>query len=467
MKLIKGAVLRRQDYLTLSYRWGNVQPFMLTEQNIRHCQQGIAITELPRTFRNAIWLTRKLGFKYLWIDAVCMKQLNPSEWARESPRMAYIFGKSLLTIAASDAEHCDAGFFYLRSPLETTSCSFAANDGHQFDLHVPCIQESTSASHLDKRGWVFQERLLAPRTVHFLKSRIRLEDRKGFSCEVHAKGNCRSLSEYMAPKKWLYSLLDSERIRHFDGTPADARLRAWSQIVADYSETELTNSKDKLPALAGLTTGMLTRGNMGYSYGLWIKSMPQDLIWKASQPGRRVAGRAPSWSWASIEGAKIRNDYGLTYRAMTEYASVVRYPADTGPMGASEGSVDVEKRVLGIQTYTLQSTAIPPEVAGNRWSIRLQGNDTRAHLYPDFDLRCLNRELDFVCALMKSGRRGMDRLEDVATMECLVLSRRTKVTGTCEDNFERVGYAVMHGPPVVDSTVRLFQQEEEKVLLIS
>ena len=268
----------------------------------------------------------------------------------------------------------------------------------------------------------------------------------------------------MRPKKLLYSSLEAERPKIFVGAQSDVMMRAWSEIVADYSETELTSPKDRLPALAGLTSKLSSWVNKGYSFGLWIDFMPQDLIWKARQPGRRMSDRAPSWSWASIEGTRVSNDYGLTYRDMTEHASMVRYPANTGPMGAFKAAIGLQNQVVGIETHTIPSTAIPPGATGKRWSLRLQGNDTRLRLLPDFDLRTLNQGLKLICALMRSGRRGVDNLDDLATVECLVLSRRAE--GTLKDSYERVGHAMMHGQ-LADRIVSMFQQEEKKTLFIS
>jgi hypothetical protein len=55
-------------YFTLSHCWGG-QQFLpkLTKQTEQRFSKEIAVDELPKTFRQAVELTRSLGVRYLWI----------------------------------------------------------------------------------------------------------------------------------------------------------------------------------------------------------------------------------------------------------------------------------------------------------------------------------------------------------------------------------------------------------------
>lgn len=61
-------------YTILSHCWGGISPFLTLHNNIEARKQGFDIAELPRTFRDAVILTRALGIRYLWIDSVCIIQ---------------------------------------------------------------------------------------------------------------------------------------------------------------------------------------------------------------------------------------------------------------------------------------------------------------------------------------------------------------------------------------------------------
>jgi hypothetical protein len=74
----------RAHYLALSHRWGSLtasddaasfhEPLMTTVETIASHSKGIPWDRWPLTFQHAIELTRQLGFRYLWIDSLCIIQ---------------------------------------------------------------------------------------------------------------------------------------------------------------------------------------------------------------------------------------------------------------------------------------------------------------------------------------------------------------------------------------------------------
>lgn len=60
------------QYTTLSHCWGKAQPLTTTSATLEERLQGIPLTLLPQTFREAIHLTRKFQIQYLWIDSLCI-----------------------------------------------------------------------------------------------------------------------------------------------------------------------------------------------------------------------------------------------------------------------------------------------------------------------------------------------------------------------------------------------------------
>lgn len=63
--------LRPKDkYAALSYCWGGPQPCTTTSATERERSMGINIADLPRTIADAVWCSRELGLKYLWVDAL-------------------------------------------------------------------------------------------------------------------------------------------------------------------------------------------------------------------------------------------------------------------------------------------------------------------------------------------------------------------------------------------------------------
>jgi hypothetical protein len=66
---------RSGDYCALSYSWG-VQPssYKSTKSNYQQMKAEIDLQELPVLLQDAISITRRLGYVYLWIDAICIIQ---------------------------------------------------------------------------------------------------------------------------------------------------------------------------------------------------------------------------------------------------------------------------------------------------------------------------------------------------------------------------------------------------------
>jgi hypothetical protein len=58
-------------YALLSYCWGGDQSTKTTRSNLASHMRGIQIKSLSQSIQDAIWVTKHLGIKYLWVDALC------------------------------------------------------------------------------------------------------------------------------------------------------------------------------------------------------------------------------------------------------------------------------------------------------------------------------------------------------------------------------------------------------------
>jgi hypothetical protein len=103
--------------------------------------------------------------------------------------------------------------------------------------------------------------------------------------------------------------------QHFQGNRQSSSFEgAWSTIVGRYTERNLSNSRDKLLALTGLAQMIQRRYQQeenSYIIRLWRKGFEGQLFWHLEEPEDKLPGsasrpspyRAPTWSWASIEGS--------------------------------------------------------------------------------------------------------------------------------------------------------------------
>ncbi|KAK8045436.1 hypothetical protein PG993_005460 [Apiospora rasikravindrae] len=296
-------------YATLSYCWGHADFTMLTLESLAAFQKDICLSDLPKTLKDAIFITRKLGLDYIWIDALCIiqRQEDHSDWLCESSRMRSIYGGSHVNIAASSATDVTQGCFgeptgYIggvKVPITTREGSYWRIFSDSELLHT------ASSSNLLKRAWAFQERLLSPRTIHF--------------GEHGALWECRSdtLSSHL-PDGFDDLFYRSKLV-----CPEDEEWE-WNEIVQSYTPAQLTVGSDRLPALAGVARRHSELTKDQYIAGMWRRTLVDQLTWMSAYFYRgdlnrhtRPSWRAPTWSWVSVDGP-VEPDYFVLDRPSEE-----------------------------------------------------------------------------------------------------------------------------------------------------
>lgn len=61
-------------YAALSYVWGKGQNYILSESTLHEKSAGLDIGLLPITIREAILVAQRVGFQFLWVDALYVFQ---------------------------------------------------------------------------------------------------------------------------------------------------------------------------------------------------------------------------------------------------------------------------------------------------------------------------------------------------------------------------------------------------------
>jgi hypothetical protein len=175
-------------YVALSHCWGNLptevqKQFCTTQDNIGYRRREFSISGLPKTFRDAVKVTRELRIPYLWIDSVCIIQYNDEDWQRESGRMEAVYASAYCTIAATSAVDSNAGFLGREVKGE---CILVQDDsGRRFYICTDMndFENDVGDAQLNKRAWVMQERVLSRRTIHFTANQTYFECGEGVYCE--------------------------------------------------------------------------------------------------------------------------------------------------------------------------------------------------------------------------------------------------------------------------------------------
>lgn len=179
------------EYTTLSHRWpvDHEAQLKLTSDNIDRLKKNVGLEELPKTFCDAIKISKQLGIQYLWIDSLCIKQDDDKgDWKHESSLMAKVYKNSTINISASAAADGNYGCFRDREsflpPLRTSK---PANGDRPEELHIvlPNLiwMGNVEMAGIQQRGWVLQERVLSPRVLHYAMEEVFWECRQFCACE--------------------------------------------------------------------------------------------------------------------------------------------------------------------------------------------------------------------------------------------------------------------------------------------
>jgi len=148
-----------EDYIALSHCWGSLsekekREFCTTKKNFYSRQKGFSINDLPRTFQDAITVTRELGRQYLWIDSLCILQGDAKDWEHEAKRMENVFSSAYCVIAASSASSSREGF--LQREISSQYVQITDASGRQIYAcgDVDDFENDVKKSLLNTRGWV-------------------------------------------------------------------------------------------------------------------------------------------------------------------------------------------------------------------------------------------------------------------------------------------------------------------------
>jgi hypothetical protein len=176
-----------EDYIALSHPWGQGPHFVTNVVNLAQHKEGIKITDLPSTFRDAIITTRALSKRYLWVDSICIIQGPGGDFASEAKKMENVFSSAYCVIAASRAHNQIDGFLQDRREREYVTIQKGADSPFYICEHIDNFDRHVLNGHLSKRGWVLQEHALARRTVFFTEHQTYWECGDGVRCETLAK----------------------------------------------------------------------------------------------------------------------------------------------------------------------------------------------------------------------------------------------------------------------------------------
>ncbi|MCJ1400213.1 hypothetical protein MMC11_003417 [Xylographa trunciseda] len=341
IKLACTSIVDIDRYATLSYKWGSNPQLQTNLDTLSNHETKIGWLTLSKTTQDAIKVTRKLGLKYLWVDALCIIQDSPDDKPRELRKMASIYKNAAVTIIAQAAESAHDGFAISpKWPLIDLTINFGLADNRG----ILFLRRRENLTHIadynieatESRAWCLQESLLSRATLVFGSMQmfwscceIYHADQTGSYSKPNGKDPSRPFPTHVhhIANKLPAVLLQQSASVELTVSEREEIWEFWTRVVNLYGAREVTYFTDRFDAISAIVSEIQKFTLDDFVAGLWSPNMARGLLWcvdptlgtspvgkrfprpSQSIPEDAAAYIAPTWSWLSVLGS-------VTYRSL-------------------------------------------------------------------------------------------------------------------------------------------------------
>jgi len=290
--------------------------------------EKISIESLPWSYKDAIRVTLALGCSYIWIDSLCIIQDSREDWESEGGKMAAIYGGAICNISyvGCPSDSLDPPTAAIRDPRLFSPCVLknAVNPGELSLVAQPYSRGkddhdgiSSFEGPLSDRAWIFQERILCPRTILYGGPQLVWECSEGFQTEftrtsLQEDSLKRSFREAFDIKAFK-DLKEGSYLENYIQSIIQAKSRIimfrnqWSTMITRYRSKKLTVESDRVIAFAGIVDAVQKMTVFTPMCGFWKETFVMEMCWVRNSNLRRLNGAkwdrefpVPSWSWYAV-----------------------------------------------------------------------------------------------------------------------------------------------------------------------
>ncbi|KAI1771723.1 heterokaryon incompatibility protein-domain-containing protein [Hypoxylon cercidicola] len=303
---------QEHPYVALSYVWGEATKGSLTAATVERFSTSHGLPDdpsiIPQTILDAIRLVRNIGFRYLWVDTLCILQDDDDDKLRHLPHMDSIYSCANLVIIAAAGNDAHAGLpGVVRS--RTAWQSSENVDGFPLITVEPPLLEVLGRTRWNSRGWTFQEAILARRVL------VVTERQVYWNCHE----DC--WREDMVCQTMVATVEKDDRNSLWAQTPhqGSCPTRIYCHQVMHFSQRKFKEDGNVLWAFTGVLKLEASLFPKGYIWGLPYDILDAALLWVAlhcsecravymrrsrhivhGKNGGLYRLRFPSWSWLSV-----------------------------------------------------------------------------------------------------------------------------------------------------------------------
>lgn len=290
-------------YVALSYVWGST-----------YTPQHLDLHNPPRTIRDAMEVTRELGFQYLWVDKYCIRSNDAEHMVQQIRQMHRIYEQAFVTIIAAAGTNSDHGLPGVAGLRREQHLHATIGEVDLLDSSLRSWADLNSSAW-KSRAWTLQEGALSRRRLIFTDRQAHFECLRGYRQE--SLYDPLSLFQIAwepaisSDREWCGSyrcfsdgtILDEDNENSYRDTLADH--------INDYACRDLTYDSDVLSTFTGMMQKYEETGKYRFHWvmpynirrahaqrvsagGHFLKSV-LELNWFGLQQRRSTF---PSWSWA-------------------------------------------------------------------------------------------------------------------------------------------------------------------------
>ena len=301
-----------RPYVALSYVWG--------PSSVRSEDPDRLPADLPNTIQDAMTVTQKIGYRYLWVDRYCIDQGNEQETEDQVGKMDSIYNRAELTIIAAIGDDPNYGLpgvsLQKRMRKHLTAC---AKVGKHFLISIEASPKTAiKKTRWTTRAWTYQEGLFSRRRLVFSKQQMYFECYGMYCCEsLHLPLETLHRKDMQGFKSVFCS---EKRVGIFPkgvGTTATEIV----ERIEEYSKLNLSHPSDILNGMLGIFHAfeigrlrihhcggiplipLMPEKSAGKPITEWTRAIGffRGLFWDLESRSDRRPG-FPSWSWTGWYG---------------------------------------------------------------------------------------------------------------------------------------------------------------------
>jgi Heterokaryon incompatibility protein (HET) len=279
-------------YAALSYVWGQIAyPIRATKANreVMETNNGLRKFNIPRTIQEALTVVKSLGFRYFWVDSLCIIQDDLEYQMQQINAMDQIYQSAALTIIAAGGNSADDSLF---PKLRGQIVHVEEIRGLKLMARNKPFDQAVVGSTWNIRAWCYQEKMLSRKILLFTNTEVYYDCSHYTWCESMHWGDYNGRAARPEPKV--------EKI-------GDSFWELWHpmrEILHQYTLRSLTNEADIVSAIYG-TLKSLSAGLVDMVGGVPIRLLMYSMLWQPAASNRRRSwchAPYPSWSWIGWVG---------------------------------------------------------------------------------------------------------------------------------------------------------------------